>query len=222
MTSHKELNPIGEAQGRITRLEDRRIVLLSELSDARARRDLHSRDYLLNGGASHNGWANSVADETKALALLADVDALLPVLNGELARAEAGVRAANNKANRSAFAARLAVVVRERSIFVPSGEEATFAANAEAAYRWLATMLRTAGVDRTRYFTHWLDAMTTAGHGSVSRAELLAAAYVHGDIVVMDGGDAWNTFLGINQYTGREAQSVSFDSAPVGRASAMS
>jgi hypothetical protein len=103
--------------------------------------------------------------------------------------------------------------VRERGIVVPPGGGTEFEAGAERAYNWLATVRRTTEVDRTRYLSHWLDEVSAARFGTVRRSELLAAAYIHGDIVVEDGGEAWNAYLGINQFIGREAQSVPFTDA---------
>jgi hypothetical protein len=208
MTTRTILDPVAEANGRIVRLLGRRAVLISELLAATARRDFHSRDYLLYGEEHHKGWASAVADEAHASALLADIKALLPVLSDELASAEANVKVAAEKAWKAAFEARLAVVLREKSIVVPSGEEANFKANTLAAYRWLATMRRTTEVDRSRYLIHWLDEMSAAKYGSVRPVEFIAAAFVHGDVAVEDGGEAWNVFIGINPFIGRDAQSV--------------
>jgi hypothetical protein len=118
------------------------------------------------------------------------------------------VKATADKAWRAAFEARLAVVVREKGITVPAGGEAEFVDGAERAYKWLATVRRTAEVDRTRYLSHWLDEVSAARFGAVRPSELLTAAYAHGDIVAENGGEVWNVYLGINPYVGRDAQSV--------------
>ena len=212
MNSSNTIEQIASATSNLARLAESRDTLVARLSAASAHRAEHARDVLLNGAAPSKAWSKAIVDEAQARELLADADALRTELQAALTaaqrRAEAKARDDEQAIYKAAFTVRLKAIMNQYGIAAPRGEYARFEENVLKAYNWLASVFRTPAVNRKRAISYFLDEMIAARHGAVCTDELIAAAYMHGDIVVENGKQPWEKFLGLDVHSGSVANSV--------------
>ncbi len=198
-------------------LQARSVDLDAKLADAQARRSHNAQNAVLGVAPALKAYCMAISDETVAAALVADARRLEQEITADLASAESKAQAdakrVADEAYAAAFKTRLMAVVNACGIAVPADREA-FIDGARRGYEWLAKVYRTQELDRKHDLCLWQEEARMAGHGSVKPDELIAAAYVSGDVLVEDGGKPWNRYLGISLYSGHVANPVPLD-APV-------
>ena len=196
---------VAAIQGDIATLIEQRADLFGRLPAMRSERTDAARASLLNGG-SRKTWETALRLEQETHALVADIDAVIAILERDLSTARHTVVAVKREHYRAALQLRLQRVASEHDFAVLRG--ATFH-DAATAYDWLAKVGRTDEVDHTRYHSYWLDLLPTRG---VSLASFVLAAAAHGDIRV-EVADHGASF-GITKYGGRPAKSLPLSDAP--------
>ena len=216
------MNLIDRIQADIAALEGRNSELRTNLSEATATRFQHAHEAVLGKAQAYKAYASAVAVETVATALVADAARLHETLSSDLAvaqrNAEAETKRIADEAYGAAFRTRLMAVVDAFGIALPADREA-FVDGARRGYEWLKKVYILPEVDRKHDLCFWQESARVAGHGSVRPDELIAAAYVSGNVLVEDGGKPWNRYLGISLYGGHVANPVPFDAPLQERAS---
>jgi hypothetical protein len=161
--------------------------LVDRLPALRAERIEAARAMLI-AGASRKAWQAALQAEQEGHAMLADMDDVGRLLDRELVQARYRVERAKHEGRLAGLESRLRRVATENVFVVPEGAE--FLRDVTAAYEWLSTVGRTAGVDRKHAHTYWLDKMSDASGHQVSTQAFIAAALCHGDIAVEMGEHA--------------------------------
>jgi hypothetical protein len=201
------------ARHNLAAVEAKRSEVTTALADAEQRRTAAALPAILGDKKAEAQRLAGIADHASAMALLTDIGTAHAAAERAVAAAMAAVESAKKQSFDEAFAARLNRVLIEHPELAKGGTGSDFLAEAKAAYRWLATVYRRPEVDRSKHLTAWLDAFADGARrlgvsAAMHPAPLLAAAHAHGDIPVINGGETYNTWLGLNLHSGRPAASV--------------
>jgi hypothetical protein len=182
---------VREAEAAIEALECDKVAILNTRRDLtiqipflRLDRTKAARAALLSGGP-RKVWQAALQAEQEGSAMLADIDAVVALLNRELTGARLSAESAKREARTAALHQRLRRVASENDFAVP--ETAEFLHDVQTAYAWLSTVGRTDTVDRKHSHTFWLDRVSAASRHTVPTQAFVAAAMCHGDIAIEMG-----------------------------------